>query len=144
MWVCISSKTEWSLSRVQMTACFVTLLWGSDKNPALSTKDTGQEMLKGMLHWDFSVSGEAASGILCSGCWTSERHLISFFWQRGQRTLIIENLPKWKPTGCQSLWIPLKPQTPGSAWLHFNVFLMCLGLIVDISLQRNLTRHWAS
>lgn len=68
MWVCISLKTEWLLSRVQMTALFVTLLWGSNKNPALSIKDTGREMLKGMLHGDFLVSREAASGILCSGC----------------------------------------------------------------------------
>lgn len=49
MWVCVSLKTEWSLSRVQMTPPFVTLRWGSDKNPALSTKDAGREMLQGRL-----------------------------------------------------------------------------------------------
>ena len=70
-------------------------------------------------------------------------HFASF--GRGQRTLIIEDLPERKPTGWQSLLIPLKPRAPGSAWLHFNVFLMCLSIAaVDTSLQKSHTRHRAS
>lgn len=61
-----------------MTAPFVTLLWGSNKNPALSTKDTGRETLEGKLRWDLD-SKEAALGILCAGRWTSEQALASFF-----------------------------------------------------------------
>lgn len=60
------------------------------------------------------------------------------FWQRGQWMLIIEDLPKWKPIGWQSLLIPLKPWSPVSAWLRLNVFLMSLSIAsVDISFQRN-------
>lgn len=40
-----------------MTARFVTVLWGSNENPALSTKDTGREMLKGMLRRVFWSPG---------------------------------------------------------------------------------------
>lgn len=129
-----------------MTAPFVILLWGSNKNPVLSTKGSGREMLEGMQHWDFLGSREAALGILCSGCWTSEQDLTSFFGREGnERILVIEDLPKRKPTGWQSLLIPLKPWPPGSAWLHLNVFLMCLSITaVDISLQRNRARRCTS